>query len=686
MHHRLLLLVLTALLLTGLQAAPAPQITAQGEKQLAAAQHKATVDGDLKGAIEEYKKIVAGARGNRALAAQALVEMADSYQKLGDAEAGRIYAQVVREYADQAQAVSAARTRLAGLQSSPAAAGIVTRQVWSGPHLDFTGTISADGRYLSFNDSSAGGVVALHDLSSGTDRRIADKPDADPWAYAMQSAISHDGRQVAFSRRTKDGATRELRVVSTAGNVPAPSRLLHNDPNTSEIRPYAWSPDGRWIAVQRRTTDDEAQIGVVNTENGALRVLKSWRGRLSNRLSSSPDGKHLAFDLPADDRSTSRDVFVIALDTSRETPVVVHVANDTVVGWTPDGGRLLFASNRSGANGLWALPWRDGSPSGEPALVMANVNLGEPLGITRAGAVYYGVTTNLSDVYLMSINPESGVVQAPPSRAIGQIVGGHTSPDWSADGRLLSYSLSGRGLAIRVMDTGETRELKPALTGMSNPRLSPDGRSLAVIATDPAIGRRGIFRVDAQTGEATRLIESPPDVFPFMLSWMPDGRSLIYRNMTTSTSAAAAVRLDMDARTEHTVLDARIVSMSLSADGLHLAYVTDRPSWQLMVVPVAGGEPRQVALAGVPTPLMVMAWTSDGRHLLFQAASTEPSAAQDSTELWLVPRDGGQPRKVDLKLRVGGATQSRFNPRTGQLAITVIESRREVWVMENIIR
>lgn len=63
---------------------------AHADKLLASAQHKATVDGDLKGAIEEYKKIVAGAGTNRALAAQALVRMAVCYQKVGDAEAKKI--------------------------------------------------------------------------------------------------------------------------------------------------------------------------------------------------------------------------------------------------------------------------------------------------------------------------------------------------------------------------------------------------------------------------------------------------------------------------------------------------------------------------------------------------------------------------------------------------------------------
>lgn len=57
------------------------------------------------------------------------------------------------------------------------------------------------------------------------------------------------------------------------------------------------------------------------------------------------------------------------------------------------------------------------------------------------------------------------------------------------------------------------------------------------------------------------------------------------------------------------------------------------PTAQLMVVRTAGGDPRPVALPGVPTPLMVMAWTSDGRHLLIQAASADSSPGAESTDL-----------------------------------------------------
>jgi hypothetical protein len=86
-------------------ALPQAQSARSAEVQMKAAQQKAEVEGDLKGAIEEYKKVAQSS--NRALAAQALIQMARCYQKLGDVEAQRIYDCVRREYGDQ----TAARSR-----------------------------------------------------------------------------------------------------------------------------------------------------------------------------------------------------------------------------------------------------------------------------------------------------------------------------------------------------------------------------------------------------------------------------------------------------------------------------------------------------------------------------------------------------------------------------------------------
>src|SRR5262245_21714877 len=51
-----------------------------------AARKKEVVDGDLSGAIQQYKAVVARYAANRAVAAQALLRLAECYQKMGDSE------------------------------------------------------------------------------------------------------------------------------------------------------------------------------------------------------------------------------------------------------------------------------------------------------------------------------------------------------------------------------------------------------------------------------------------------------------------------------------------------------------------------------------------------------------------------------------------------------------------------
>src|SRR5262245_468164 len=122
------------------------------EVQFKAAQHMEEVEGDLKGAIAAYQKIAQGK--DRSLAVQALLRMAGCYEKLGDAEAQKIYGRVVRDFADQTENAALARTRLAAALQ-PARDSQTTRRVWTG---DWT-SVSLDGRYLSYTDWETGDVA-----------------------------------------------------------------------------------------------------------------------------------------------------------------------------------------------------------------------------------------------------------------------------------------------------------------------------------------------------------------------------------------------------------------------------------------------------------------------------------------------------------------------------------------------
>ena len=151
MKIRTIALMLTVVAVASLAAGqPAERV----EVRLKATMHRALVDGDLQAAIEQYADIVAGAGGNRTVAAQALLQMGHAYEKLGRPEASDAYEQVLRDYADQAEPVAAARARLAALEveatpvvaRAPHRSGVGWDQVRHSAGRCLTGRPLGDGR------------------------------------------------------------------------------------------------------------------------------------------------------------------------------------------------------------------------------------------------------------------------------------------------------------------------------------------------------------------------------------------------------------------------------------------------------------------------------------------------------------------------------------------------------------
>jgi tetratricopeptide (TPR) repeat protein len=184
-------LVLGVALLSGALAA---QRAPQQDLDLKAAIRTEIVDGDLRGAIEQYRKLAEGS--DRSVAAQALVRMAECYQKLGDAESRKIYERIVREFPDRKEEVATARARLGATAAVASAKG--DRAVWS-PNADGFGTITPDGRFLSYADWGKTGGLILRDLMSGEDRPLITE------CCVQFSAISKDGKQVAYERFENGG-------------------------------------------------------------------------------------------------------------------------------------------------------------------------------------------------------------------------------------------------------------------------------------------------------------------------------------------------------------------------------------------------------------------------------------------------------------------------------------------------
>ncbi len=190
------------------------------------------------------------------------------------------------------------------------------------------------------------------------------------------------------------------------------------------------------------TGPDTSQIALVSVRDGAMRVLKSIEWGATRSIFFSPDGRYIAYSLPKAGTHDESNVLVMTVDGSRENTVVEHPSQNQIMGWSPDGSTLLFASDRNGALRLWTLPVSEGQSHGTPALVDSDIIVGSvpvSLGVTASGALYVGKFTQNMHVQVSPIDLTAGRLLADSAASPRVFVGFGGKPTWSADGKYLAY-------------------------------------------------------------------------------------------------------------------------------------------------------------------------------------------------------------------------------------------------------
>lgn len=646
----------------------------RAEVALQAAIKVETIDGDLKAAIDAYKKVADTYRTDRAVAAKALIRAGQCYEKLGEAqakEARATYQRIVRDYADQAETVAQARVRLVALGAPGAPEGPTTRRVLADA-TDVNGELSADGRYIRRLDW-AGGDVIQFEVASGQTSRITNKG---PWGqrenYVEDYRFSRNGRQVVYDRFTTEGKP-QLRIRDLDGSN---LRTLYSERTT---QPFDWSPDGGSILALRSVSGySNSQLVLISTTDGSVRILRdiaaAWY--MLTRARFSPDGRHIAFSLVGEGRPAHGDVYLMSADGRNEEVVAGHPAEDKLLDWTPDGRNLILLSDRSGTWDLWTVRVADGKPQGAPALLKKDFGrYTRFIGLAPDGALYYRTITPSGRLYVGEIDLETGKVLVPPAPATTRYEGAPSRIAWSPDGTRLLYVSFGRAmgngnnnLTIRTVDTGEERFLATSLRNVWDIRWAPDSRSL--LAWGMTVTGNALFRVDAETGELTRLADG---------RWAPkmsrDGKLMVYtapqggirkRNLETGEDVAVekvAVRWFED----------------LSPDGREVVFQDDGV---IKVAPLDGGEPREL----FRSPLWhVTRWTGDGRYILAATLDSKTWMTGSPSEIRRIPVRGGAALKLDLS--IAGMESFALHPDNRHFAFSVDEgTKTELWVMENLLR
>jgi Tol biopolymer transport system component len=678
---RSLLIAIATVALTAAVVGAAGDAAQDAERQLKTAMNTELVDGNLKLAIEQYKKVADGS--NRALAAQALLRMADCYQKLGDREAQAIYQRLVRDYGDQVDAVASARARLGRAVAATTARG--DRAAWTGPNVDLFGQVSPDGRYLTYVDWGGNMNLMVHDLVTNTDRALTATPAVQFSQFPEFSAISKDSRQVAYSWFNESGRY-DLRVLPLTGAAGSEPRIVvKSNDDIRSIAPADWTSDGKWIAANVRRADGSGQIALVNTADGTLRVLQSvdWRG--SNRIVFSPDDRYIAFDIAPGDSDAERHVQVMAIDGSSAAAVVADKSRNVVMAWAPDG-QVVFASDRSGDMALWGMAVVNGKAQGRPELLRRDIGSPVSLGLTKSGSLYVYKAASANFVQVVPLDLKAAKVGQAGAGAFQRFVGTGGELSWSADGNSLIYKSCGSeprpacAINIASIATGEVRQGWPKMTYLGGLRRSGDGQAFFASGRDGK-GRQGLYRIDARSFEIAPLITPRPGSVE---QWSPDGKTLYFRRdgavLARELTTGAERELFRQDETRTTA-----ASIKVSPDGRFIASVSGPV---LYVIPTAGGSATEVLRAknGEAFDGYRAEWTPDGRWLLLP----KTFAPEPRVELWLVPMfDGGAPRKVDVDTSAFVLAGGGFaiHPDGTQLAYVGAAGKKgaEVWALENFL-
>jgi Tol biopolymer transport system component len=647
--------------------------------------------GDLQKAIGLYQDIVKRFPESREVAAKAQLHIGLCYEKLGLKEAEKAFQKVISDFPDQVEAVKTAREKLTLLPGARAALEkgaeeIRIRKVWDNA-LDsfFMGAPSPDGRYLTYVDWQNFANLGVRDLVKGENRLLTDIKSWEGGEMCYQSIFSPDGSQIAYSWQTKD-MLNQLRTVKLDGSS---TRILHDGKEVSFQTPFGWTADGKQILTLFFGRDDSSKIAFVSTVDGSVKDVKVLSLKLprTTSFSLSPDGKFVAISYLPEQDSDNCDILLLATEGGGESTLIEHPADDRVLGWSPDGKRVFFTSDRTGTVGVWAATVAEGKLKRTPELVRGDIGNISPLGMTREGKLYYGVHSGWSDIFVAPIDPATGKVAAQPEKAFRKYETYNSAPDWSPNGKFL-VCRSQRGkmlseataLLIRPMPTGEVREVNPKISWSLNYhyiRWTADGRSVLAVGPDEKGKYGALLAIDAGTGEVKIIARPESDSAIYYPDCAADGKSIYF---IRSGKLNKLIRLDLASGIEKELLSSSqplgYFRFALSPDAQKMVIVEGD---KIRIHSSDGTELRELIEA---KDVSTMAWTADGKNILFGKLQ---EGSKDVVELWIVPVSGGEPQKAGLSMSL--LMHLRVSPDGKNIAFTASEQpgKTEVWIMENFL-
>lgn len=673
----------------------------QPEKLLSDAIYQEEVNGELDQAIKTYRLIIKQYSDNRKVAAEALLHLGLCFEKKGMQEASPAYRQLIENYPEQTKEVAIARERLAkfdqlAIKNSSTELKPHFRQI-SIPTKPDNGVLSPDGEKMAFTSEGSVWILPVQgkvqpDLA-GEPIRITEPMGATSFSNTL--AWSGDGKWIAFNAADND--IDAIYIVPSDGGQPMkiPVNIIRSGGGSMRDHRVSLSHDGKLLAFSSSdlnldkanlVKEEPFSIYVYSLEDGTVTHLTEDN---TEQPAISPDGKMIAYvkTIRTKDDKLLSEGWVIPI--TGGTPVKVTELYPNLCGpvWSPDSRMIAFQSSKydpdqgeSSQSVIVSL-----SDEGRPLNPPGEINLPQhtfliPAGWTRNNTIGYHL-----------INPRfQAVFTVPfPGGKATQVTqeGWANNPCWSTKGTRIIFrwedkirSIPEQGGEISEIPIETEEKTYPVLPGAGN-HISPDGRSLLIAGY--TTGQEGwpvhLMIMPVGGGKPEVITQSPTqDRFP---CWSPDGKNIAFvrylpdaqGNMVmgiyTVPSGGGAVKEITSPRDS-----VSWSSIRYTPDGKHIAYYCMDQSIKL--IPVDGGESRQLVKVPALNPHNEIIMLSDGEHMAYTADG----------KIWMVPLSGGEPLQIKTGLSEWYHSQIAQSPDGKTIAFTAFTGGdSDLWLMEDFL-
>jgi eukaryotic-like serine/threonine-protein kinase len=455
-------------------------------------------------------------------------------------------------------------------------------------------------------------VAGVHDGIPRLLLRPLDRPEFLPIAGTeggLRPFFSPDGKWVGF---TAGGKLTKVPVDGGAAVVLA----------DAEWGGGSWGPDGTIVYAQsyksglRRVSAGGGKTDTLTTPDRARGELAHWWPQIL------PDGDHVLFTNFSTPIERAR-IEVLSLK-SRSRKVLIQGG---VFGRYLPTGHLVYAR---GGN-LLAVPFdiRRLTVTGAAVPVLESVGMNNSDGWA---AFAISETGSLAYVPASVLNPEGRLLWVERGGAEQPVLakpGHYSSPRLSPDGRRIAVAIGEQGgssdVWIYELGLGILARFTRAPAAEFGPLWTGDGRRLIYDSERPVFDL--YWRVADATQPEQSLLASEYDKFPSSIS--PDGRTLAVWVNVPSANEIWLLPLD-SAGKPRSFLQApfNLRHPAFSPNGEWLAYAANESGQDEVVIqsyPDPGRVRRQVSIGGGTEPM----WTKQGRELVYLNGDTTLSATVD---------------------------------------------------------